>query len=53
MDLVHPTPEGDLPERLVTRDRIHGDPGLELGAMGAAIDHVWEPHVRGGAYFRG
>jgi hypothetical protein len=26
----------DLMERLATTDRLHGDPGLELGAMGTA-----------------
>jgi hypothetical protein len=34
---------GDLLDRLATTDRLHGDPGLELGAVGAALAHWWEP----------
>jgi hypothetical protein len=34
---------GDLLDRLAATDRLHGDPGLELGAMGAALTHRWEP----------
>ena len=30
-------------------DRLHGDLGLELGAVGAAFAHQWEPLLRGGA----
>ena len=40
---------GDLLERLAATDRLHGDLGLELGAMGAAFAHGWEPPLRGGA----
>ena len=38
----------DLLERLAPSGRIHGDLGLELGAMGAAFAHGWEPPLRGG-----
>ena len=41
---------GDLLDRLATTDRLHGDPGLELGTMGAALAHEWEP--RSGAIHR-
>ena len=34
---------GDLLDRLTTTDRLHGDSGLELGAMCAARAHWWEP----------
>jgi len=34
---------GDLLDRLAATDRLHGDPGLELGAVGAALAHRWEP----------
>jgi hypothetical protein len=34
---------GDLPDRLAATDRFHGDSGLELGAMGAALADRWEP----------
>jgi hypothetical protein len=27
----------------VATDRLHGDPGLELGSVGAAFVHWWEP----------
>jgi hypothetical protein len=30
-------------ERLAATDRLHGDLGLELGAMGAAFAHRWNP----------
>ena len=36
---------GDLLDRLATTDRLHGDPGLELGTMGAALAHGWEPRA--------
>jgi hypothetical protein len=44
---------GNPLDRLAATDRLHGDPGLELGAMGAALTHRWEPlsgavpHLRG------
>jgi hypothetical protein len=40
---------GDLLDRLAATDRIYGDPGLELGTVGAALAHRWEPPFRGGA----
>jgi hypothetical protein len=35
---------GDLLDRLAAADRLHGDLGLELGTVGAALAHRWEPH---------
>ena len=35
---------GNLLYRLATTDHLHGDPGLELGTVGAALAHRWEPH---------
>ncbi len=32
-----------LLDSLAATDRLHGDPGLELGAVGAALAHWWEP----------
>jgi hypothetical protein len=49
LDRVHRVVGGDLLERLATTDRLHGDPGLELGAVGSAFAHRWEPLLRGGA----
>lgn len=49
LDRVHRMVGGDLLERLATTDRLHGDLGLELRAMGAAFAHRWEPPFRGGA----
>ena len=34
---------GDLLDRLAATDRLHGDHGLELGPVGAALTHWWEP----------
>jgi hypothetical protein len=34
---------GDLLDRLAATDRLHGDSGLELGAVGEALAHRWEP----------
>ena len=39
---------GDLLDRLSASDRLHGDPGLELGAIGAALAHVVGAPFRGG-----
>ena len=36
-------------ESLASTDRLHGDLGLELGTVGAAFAHRWEPPFRGGA----
>ena len=35
---------GDLLDRLATTDRLHGDPGLELRAVGVSLAHWWELH---------
>lgn len=32
---------GDLLDRLAAADRLHGGPGLELGAMGPTLDFWW------------
>jgi hypothetical protein len=34
---------GDLSDRLATTDRLHGDSGFEIGTVGAALAHRWEP----------
>jgi len=34
---------GDLLDRLAATDRLYGDPGLELRAVGAALAHLWGP----------
>jgi hypothetical protein len=49
LDRVHRMISGDLLERLAATDRLHGDLGLELGAMGAAFAHRWDPPLRGSA----
>lgn len=49
LNRVHRMVGGNLLERLATTDRLHGDLGLELGAMSAAFAHLWEPPLRGGA----
>jgi len=43
LDRVDGMVGGDLLDRLAATDRLHGDPGLELGAVGAALAHRWEP----------
>ncbi len=43
LDGVNSVISGDLLDGLPTADPLHGDPGLELGAMGAALAHWWEP----------
>jgi len=43
MDRVDSVVGGDLMDRLPATDRFHGDPGLELRAMDAALAHWWEP----------
>ena len=42
----------DLLDRLAATDSFHGDPGFELGTVGAAFAHGWEALFRGGAPFR-
>jgi len=34
---------GDFLDRLAATDRLHGDSGFELRAVGAALAHCWEP----------
>ncbi len=34
---------GDLLDRLAATVRLHGDSDLQLGAVGAALAHQWEP----------
>ena len=43
LDLVDGVISGDFLDRLATTDRLHGDSGLELRAVGAALAHCWEP----------
>jgi len=38
---------GDLLDRPAATDRLHGDPGLELGTVRAALAHRWESPFRG------
>jgi hypothetical protein len=37
----------DLLDRLAATDRLHANPGLELGAVSTAVAHRWEPPSRG------
>ena len=48
LDRVDGVVGGDLLDRLAATDRLHGDPGLELGTVRAALTHRWEPRIRGG-----
>jgi len=34
---------GDFLDRLAATDHLHGDPGLDLGTVGAALAYQWEP----------
>lgn len=43
LDRVNGVVGGDLLNRLAATDRLHGDPALELRAVGAALAHWWEP----------
>jgi len=43
LDRVNGVVGSDLLDRLQATDRLHGDPGLELGAVGASLAHGWEP----------
>ena len=43
LDRVDGVVGGDFLDRLAATDRLHGDPGFELGAVGAAFAHRWEP----------
>ena len=49
LDRVDGMVGGDLLQRLTATDRLHRDSGLELGTVGAALAHRWEPPFRGGA----
>jgi hypothetical protein len=49
LDGVYRMINSDLLERLAATDRLHGDLGLELGAMGAVLAYRWEPPFKGGA----
>ena len=43
LDRVDAVVSRNLLDRLAATDRLHGDPGLEIGAVGAALAHWWEP----------
>ena len=43
LDRVNGMAGGYLLDRLAATDRLHGDLGLELGTVGAALAHWWEP----------
>jgi len=43
LDRVDGLVGGNLLDCLAATDRLHGDPGFELGAVGAAFAHRWEP----------
>jgi len=43
LDRVDGVIGSDLLDRLPPTDRLHGDSGLELGTMGSAFAHRWEP----------
>ena len=43
LDRVNGVIGGDLLDRLAATDRLHGDLGLELGTVGTALAHGWEP----------
>ncbi len=43
LDRVNAVVGGNLLQCLAAADRLHGDPGFELGAVGTALAHRWEP----------
>ena len=47
LDRVNGVIGGDLLESLAATDRLHGDSGLELRAVGAAFAHGWETLLSG------
>ena len=49
LDRVNGVIGGDLLDRLAATDRLHGEPGLELGTVGKALAHEWEPPFGGDA----
>jgi len=42
LDRVDGVIGGNLLDRLAATDRLYGDPGLEVQAVGAALAHWWE-----------
>ncbi len=46
LDRVNGMVGGDLLDRLAATDRLHGDPGLELGAVRAALAHLLRRRLR-------
>jgi hypothetical protein len=42
-DLLNVVVSGDLLDRLPATDRLRGDSGLELRAVGSVLAHWWEP----------
>ena len=53
LDGVNGVISGDLLDRLTATDRLHGDPGLELGTVGASLAHWREPPSGAGPRLRG
>jgi hypothetical protein len=47
LDWVHRVVGGNLLECLTTADRLHGDVGHELRAVGSAFALGWEPPSQG------
>jgi len=43
LDRVNGVVGGNLLNLLAATDRLHGDPGLELWSVGAALARWWEP----------
>jgi hypothetical protein len=43
LDRVGGVVGGNLLDRLAATDRLHGDPGLERGTVGAVLTHWWGP----------
>jgi len=46
LDRVDDVAGSDLLDRLATTDRLHGNPGLELGAVGAALTQLLRTRLR-------
>ncbi len=53
LDRVNGVVSGNLLKRLAATDRLHGDPGLELRAVCAALTHRLEPRSGGIPRLRG
>ena len=45
LDRMYGVISRDLLDRLAATDRRHGDSGLEVGTVGAALTHRWEPRL--------